>query len=99
MTQKNRHKVDEVIRLNLALDHQVFVILPLVETSETLELESVTEAYDRYQNQFPDHTIGLLHGRMNGEEKQSAIAQFRNHQTQILISTTVIEVGIDRVML
>ena len=95
MTQKNRHKVDEVIRLNLALDHQVFVILPLVETSETLELESVMEAYDRYRDQFPDHTVGLLHGRMNGEEKQSAISQFRNHQTQILVSTTVIEVGID----
>lgn len=95
MTERNRHKVEEVIRLNLALNHQVFVILPLVESSETLELESVMEAYDRYQAKFPNHTVGLLHGRMNGEDKQNAIAQFRNHQTQILVSTTVIEVGID----
>lgn len=65
------------------------------QLSETLELESVMEAYDRYQQQFPDHTVGLLHGRMKEEEKQRVIAQFRNHQTQILVSTTVIEVGID----
>ncbi|MEP0898163.1 MULTISPECIES: helicase-related protein [Leptolyngbya] len=65
------------------------------QLSETLELESVMEAYDRYQAKFPNHTVGLLHSRMNGEEKQSVIAQFRNHQTQILVSTTVIEVGID----
>lgn len=95
MTEKRRNKVNEVIRLNLALEHQVFVILPLVETSEMLELESVIEAYDRYQQQFPDYAVGLLHGRMNAEEKQCAIAQFRDHQTQILVSTTVIEVGID----
>jgi ATP-dependent DNA helicase RecG len=95
LTEKNRPKVNEVIRLNLALDRQVFVILPLVEMSETLELESVIEAYDRYQHQFPDQSVGLLHGQMRVDEKQAAIAQFRNHQTQILVSTTVIEVGID----
>ena len=95
LTEKQRYKMEEVITLNLALNRQVYVILPLVERSNKLDLQSAIAAHQAYQQQFSKYRVGLLHGRMSAEEKQTAIAQFRDNQTQILVSTTVVEVGVD----
>jgi ATP-dependent DNA helicase RecG len=76
-------------------EHTIYRRCAIANLKPEAHVIVIIEAYDRYQAKFPNHTVGLLHGRMNGEEKQSVIAQFRNHQTQILVSTTVIEVGID----
>lgn len=95
LTERRRHKADEVIKLNLVLNRQVYVILPLVEKSDKSDLQSSIAAHQSYQQQFSEYRVGLLHGRMSAEEKQTAISQFRNNQTQILVSTTVVEVGVD----
>lgn len=95
LTEERRHKAAEVIALNLALNRQVYVILPLVEKSNKSDLQSAIAAHQSYQQQFSEYRVGLLHGRMSAGEKQTAIAQFRDNQTQILVSTTVVEVGVD----
>jgi ATP-dependent DNA helicase RecG len=71
-------------------------VLPLVEESEKLDLKSAIEEY-QYLSEvvFPEFQVGLLHGRMSSADKDRAIEQFRQNQTQILVSTTVIEVGVD----
>jgi ATP-dependent DNA helicase RecG len=74
----------------------VYVVLPLVEESEKLDLKSAIAEHQELQEKvFPDFQVGLLHGRMTSAEKDAAITQFRDNQTQILVSTTVVEVGVD----
>ena len=85
----------QLIAHQLRLGCQVYVILPLVSQSKQSELTSATEAFTSYQRRFSDYQVGLLNGRMSSEEKSAALTAFRANQTQILISTTVIEVGVD----
>lgn len=93
---RDRAQAYELMRREIAQGQQVYVVLPLVEESEKLDLKSAVEEYQELQNHvFPDFQVGLLHGRMSSAEKDSAIAQFRQNQTQILVSTTVVEVGVD----
>jgi ATP-dependent DNA helicase RecG len=72
------------------------VVLPLVEESEKLDLRSAVEVHRHLDDEvFPSFSVGLLHGRMTGEEKQRAIADFQDGRSQVLVSTTVVEVGVD----
>jgi ATP-dependent DNA helicase RecG len=72
------------------------VVLPLVEESEKLDLRSAVEVHRQLSQEiFPDLTVGLLHGRMASQEKQTAIQAFASGQSQVLVSTTVVEVGVD----
>jgi ATP-dependent DNA helicase RecG len=71
-------------------------VLPLIEESEKIDLKSAIEEYQRLQDViYPEFKVGLLHGRMTSAEKEAAINQFRERETQILVSTTVVEVGVD----
>ena len=75
---------------------QAYIILPLVEESEKLDLRAAVAEYERLSTQiFPEFRVGLLHGRMTSAEKDEALKSFRDNQTQILVSTTVVEVGVD----
>ncbi|TAD73570.1 MAG: ATP-dependent DNA helicase RecG [Oscillatoriales cyanobacterium] len=86
----------DLMRREIAQGRQVYIVLPLVEESEKLDLKSAIEEYKRLsETVFPEFQVGLLHGRMSSAEKDEAIEQFRQNQTQILVSTTVIEVGVD----
>lgn len=86
----------DLIRREVAKGRQVYVVLPLIEESEKLEARSAIEEHDKLQEKiFPEFAIGLLHGRMSSQEKEEAIAKFRDRETQILVSTTVVEVGVD----
>ena len=68
----------------------------MVDESEKLDLRSAVEEHQKLQeNVFPDFQVGLLHGRMSSAEKEAAINRFRDNETQIIVSTTVIEVGVD----
>ncbi len=76
--------------------HQVYVVYPLVEESEKSDLRAATEMAEHLQEKiFPDRRVGLLHGRMKGAEKEVVMAGFASGRIDILVSTTVIEVGVD----
>lgn len=86
----------ELIRDQVDLGHQVFVICPLVEESEAIEAKAATEEAERLQREvFPELRIALLHGRMSAKQKDEVMTAFRDHEYDILVSTSVIEVGID----
>ena len=75
---------------------QAFVICPLIDESDTLELKSVLSEYEKLRTEiFPELNIGLLHGKMKSSEKEEVMSRFKANQYQILVSTSVIEVGID----
>ncbi|WP_419161159.1 ATP-dependent DNA helicase RecG [Candidatus Palauibacter sp.] len=79
----------------LAEGHQAYVVYPLVEESETLEARAATVMFERLQARFADFTVRLLHGRLSSAEKEDAMRGFLAGDTQLLVATTVIEVGID----
>jgi ATP-dependent DNA helicase RecG len=86
----------DLVRAEIANGHQVFVICPLVEESETTEAKAaVAEAQRLKTDVFPDLEIAVLHGRMSGREKDRIMTAFRDREADILVSTSVIEVGID----
>ena len=96
LSGRDRSHAYDLIRREVAQGRQVYVVLPLVEESEKLDLKSAIEEYQHLQEVvFPEFRVGLLHGRMTSAEKDDAISQFRDNQTQILVSTTVVEVGVD----
>lgn len=96
LTGGDRTHAYDLIRRQIALGRQAYVVLPLVEESEKLDLRSAIEEHQKLQDSiFPEFKVGLLHGRMTSAEKDEAINQFRLNQTQILVSTTVVEVGVD----
>jgi ATP-dependent DNA helicase RecG len=91
-----RQRGYELIREQVALGQRAYVVLPLVEESEKLELRSAVEVHRQLsEEEFPDLAVGLLHGRLSSAEKQAAIGAFASGQTQVLVSTTVVEVGVD----
>ncbi len=93
---KERMQAYDLIRREIAQGRQVYVVLPLVEESEKLDLKSAIDEHHTLQESvFPEFTVGLLHGRMTSAEKDEAITRFRDNETQILVSTTVVEVGVD----
>ena len=78
-----------------ALGHQVYIICPMVEESEELELENVMDYTKKLQKILPGHQIACLHGKMKPKEKNEIMERFAAGETSILVSTTVIEVGIN----
>jgi ATP-dependent DNA helicase RecG len=93
---RERMQAYDLIRREIAQGRQVYVVLPLVEESEKLDLKSAIDEHQELQERvFPEFQVGLLHGRMTSAEKDDAINRFRDNKTQILVSTTVVEVGVD----
>ncbi|MBI5420448.1 MAG: ATP-dependent DNA helicase RecG [Deltaproteobacteria bacterium] len=85
----------ERVRREIAGGGRVYIVLPLVEESEKLTLRDATRTADRVREAFPEIGVGLLHGRMKAEEKESVMRRFQSGGIRILVSTTVVEVGID----
>jgi len=91
-----RRRAYELVRRELAAGRQVFVVYPLVEESEKTDLRAATEEAERLADQvFPEFEVGLLHGRMKPAEKDAVMDRFRRGRIHILVSTVVIEVGVD----
>jgi len=91
-----RTRVYEIIRREVKKGNQVFIVYPLVEASEKLDLKDATCMAEHLRKEiFPDCRIGLVHGRMKGSEKDLVMTDFAGKRIQILVSTTVVEVGID----
>src|SRR5260370_4639777 len=87
--------VGEVVRREIARGRQAYVVYPVIEESKQ-ELKAATAEYERLaEHVFPGMRVGLLHGRLKNDEKDSVMEQFRHNEIQILVATTVIEVGVD----
>ncbi|MFN2112876.1 MAG: ATP-dependent DNA helicase RecG [Anaerolineales bacterium] len=85
-----------LIRGQVDLGNQAFIIYPLVEESENIEAKAAVDEFDRLQKEvFPAYQLGLLHGQMKAEDKEAVMTRFRDKEIQILVSTTVVEVGVD----
>ncbi len=84
------------LRKEVQSGRQAFVICPLVDESEVVEAKAANDEYERLSREvFPDLRLGLLHGRMSAKDKDKVMRQFRDGETDILVSTAVVEVGID----
>src|SRR3989441_7555675 len=95
-TESKRREIYEFLRKQIADGRQAYVVYPLVEESEAIDLKAATDMARHLQEQvFPDLTVGLLHGRLGLEEKDAIMRRFKAGEIHILVSTTVIEVGID----
>ena len=93
---RNRTKAYEFIYNHIRKGHQVFVVCPLINESDKLGVKSVTQEYEKLNEEiFPNLKIGFLHGKMKENEKKEVLDSFANNKTKILVSTSVIEVGID----
>ncbi len=94
--ESRRNQVYGIIREEVAKGHQAYIIYPLVEETEKSDLKAATQMAEHLQQEvFPELRIALLHGRLRPEEKEQVMAAFKNRETDILVATTVIEVGID----
>ncbi len=92
----DRDLVYETLHKMLQQGRQAYVICPLVEESEKLQARAATELAQHLATEvFPDFSVGLVHGQMKSSEKDEAMARFRSGETKLLVSTTVIEVGVD----
>jgi ATP-dependent DNA helicase RecG len=91
-----REQAYSLIRQEVAQGQRAYVVLPLVDESEKLDLRSAVEVHRQLSEEvFPDLQVGLLHGRMPSADKQAAIGAFARGDSHVLVSTTVVEVGVD----
>jgi len=95
VTGDGRRKVFEEIRREIAQGGRAYVVLPLVEESDKLALRDATRTAERLREAFPGVGVGLLHGRMKAAEKEETMGRFKDGDLQLLVSTTVVEVGVD----
>jgi ATP-dependent DNA helicase RecG len=92
----NRTKAYDFIHKEIRAGRQAFVICPLIEESDLMEIRSATQEYEKLQKEiYPDLHIGLLHGKMKPKEKEETMKKFAAREIDILVSTSVVEVGID----
>jgi ATP-dependent DNA helicase RecG len=88
-------KVLEFVREQVGRGRQAYLVYPLVEESEKVELKSATEEYERLREHFADLRVGMIHGQMHGDEKDATMRAFAAGEIDVLVATTVVEVGID----
>ncbi len=95
--ESKRMQVYEFIRKQVQLGTQVYVVYPLIEESETLDLKNLVEGYETMKMIFPppQYHLSMVHGRMKPKEKDAEMLRFLSKETQIMVATTVIEVGVD----
>jgi ATP-dependent DNA helicase RecG len=93
---ERREKIYEFIRDQIKKGRQAYVVYPIIEESEKLDLRNATEMYENLRGEiYPEFTVGLLHGKMKPAEKEEVMRAFSANKIQILVATTVIEVGVD----
>ncbi|GGF15863.1 ATP-dependent DNA helicase RecG [Hymenobacter cavernae] len=91
----NRLKVFQFLRDQINLGRQVYIVYPLIEESETMDYKDLTDGYESVARAFPEFQISVVHGRMKAEEKDFEMQRFLKRETQIMVATTVIEVGVN----
>ncbi len=92
---KHLNEVCEGLKRMMDKGQKIYWVCPLVEESETLDLAAATDRYDHLKAMFGDDKVGLVHGRLKSDEKEAVMVAFKDGPSQILVATTVIEVGVD----
>jgi ATP-dependent DNA helicase RecG len=93
--ENRREKAYGILEKQLRQGRQTFVVCPLIEESDVMDLKAAVTVFDFVQDRFPDHTACMIHGKLKKEERQDIMSRFLKNEIQVLVSTTVIEVGID----
>ncbi len=93
--ENRRKQVNNFIRQQIESGRQIYIVYPLITESEKMDLKNLEEGYRHVTEAFPDIKTGMVHGRMKPAQKESAMQNFKQAETKILVSTTVIEVGVD----
>lgn len=93
--ENRRKQVYEFIREQVNLGRQVYIVYPLIKESEKLDLKNVENGYELLKQVFPKYSISLVHGQMKPADKDAEMQLFKEGKTQIMVATTVIEVGVD----
>jgi len=91
----HRLRVNQFLRDQIKLGRQVYIVYPLIEESEKLDLKHLMDGYESVCRAFPDVAISILHGKMKPEAKDYEMLRFSKGETKIMVATTVIEVGVD----
>jgi ATP-dependent DNA helicase RecG len=94
-TDKERQKIYDFLEESIRNGDQAYIVFPLIEESEAMDLKDATMGFEKLKRRFPEFRIALLHGKMKPDEKEGVMKRFVEGETQILVSTTVIEVGVD----
>ncbi len=96
-TQRDRFKLLDFLKKEINKGRQAYVVYPLIKESEKLDFKDLLDGYETFSRDFPmpKYQISIVHGKMNNEEKEYEMRRFVENKTQILVSTTVIEVGVD----
>ncbi len=95
VTNANLNNYLSFVKTRLEMKEQAYIVVPAIEESENDDIRNLEHTYELYKQYFPEFRIAYLHGRMSPDEKQAAITDFKEHKTDILIATSVIEVGIN----
>ena len=96
LREKQLDQAIDFLKGQLEQGAQAYIVSPLIEESESLDVQNATALAEQYQQRFaPHYQVGLLHGRMTNEEKSAVMQDFQDGKLQVLVSTTVIEVGVD----
>lgn len=90
-----RKQVYDFVRKEINNGRQIYIVYPLIEESESLDYKNLQDGFEVITKVFPDCKVGMVHGKMKPVEKEKEMNNFKNHESQILVSTTVIEVGVD----
>ncbi len=92
----SRRQIASLIRKEVEAGRQAYIVYPLIDESETLSAKAATIEKEKWQNEvFPEFKVGLLHGKLKNDEKDAVMEKFKNKEFDILVSTTVVEVGVD----
>ena len=96
-TQRDRLKLIDFLKKEINKGRQTYVVYPLIKESEKLDFKDLLDGYETFSRDFPmpEYQISIVHGKMNNEDKEYQMQRFIENKTQILVSTTVIEVGVD----
>jgi ATP-dependent DNA helicase RecG len=93
--ENRRNQLNNFLRQELAKGAQIYIVFPLISESEKIDLKNLEEGYRHVTETFPDVKVSMVHGKMKPAIKESAMQTFKRGETQIMVATTVIEVGVD----
>ncbi|MCS6820692.1 MAG: ATP-dependent DNA helicase RecG [Microscillaceae bacterium] len=93
--ESHRLRVYEFLRKEIKAGRQVYIVYPLIEESEKLDYKNLHDGYAQIKKVFPEYEVGMIHGKMSSAEKDLEMQRFKRNETQIMVATTVIEVGVD----